>query len=82
MSGSFYGICWLCSLPALASIISLLVRQAQFLPTAMWTATALSLHLHNMPLGFSLAALSMAAIHGALGAMEWQKRKKEKTHAH
>lgn len=63
---TLYGICWLCSLPALASMISLIAKKAQFLPMVIWAATAYNLYRYDTPGLFIIGAIGLSIMHTIL----------------
>ena len=63
---TLFGICWLYSLPCLASLASLFARNAQFLPVIIWGATIYNVWQYSPPVFFTLFAAVMFTLHLAL----------------
>lgn len=67
---TLYGICWLYSLPCLASMASLIAKKAHFLPFVIWTATIYNVWQYGVPEGFVAFPIVMSLLHGAIWIYE------------
>jgi len=63
---TLFGICWLYSLPCLASLASLFCRNAQFLPMVVWGASIYNVWQYDVPLFFVLVPAAMTLLHAAM----------------
>jgi hypothetical protein len=67
---TLYGICWLYSLPCLASVLSLIAKRANFLPFIVWIGGSYNVFTNDAPLGFMYIGIIMAGLHGILWVYE------------
>jgi len=67
---TLFGICWLYSLPCLASLASLFCRNAQFLPMIVWGASIYNVWQYDVPELFVMIPTAMTMLHAALWVHE------------
>lgn len=63
---TLFGICWLYSLPCLASLASLFAKRAQFLPMMIWGASIYNVWQYDVPFFFVAIPILMFVLHTAL----------------